>query len=103
LEKILLKCFKVKFFSINDKNIIFFSLGKAEFLNLKFYHEPNKNVSFFITSDIIEKYFSNFLNKNKKDYEITLNGGYAFLFSVNLRKCIPGEIFRSDIRMFVNN
>lgn len=56
-------------------------------------------MSFFIISDTIEEFYSNFLTKNKKQYDYKLNGGYAFLFSVNLRKCIAGEIYRPDINM----
>lgn len=73
----------------------------GKFQDLKFYDQPNKNVTFFITTQIIDKFYSNFLSQKKKDFDLETEGSnYAFVFYLNLRNCTVGEIFRSDAKMF---
>lgn len=74
----------------------------GQFLDLKFYDQPNKNVTFFLTTQIIDKFYSNFLSQKKKDFDLKTEGNhYSFLFTIDLRNCTEGEIFRSESKTFL--
>jgi hypothetical protein len=75
--------------------------GRGIFQDLKFYDSPNKNVTFFITSQIIEKYYTNLLSEKRKGFDVeTKDGHYSFMFYVNLRSCIAGEIFLNTVKKY---
>ena len=64
--------------------------------SLKFIYNPNSNITLKITASNILKFYNEFLDTNKKVYEINDNQMYDYMININFRPCVEGEIYRSE-------
>lgn len=89
---------KYKFLPLNRPDNLLIYLGSAIFESLIFKNTPGKNLKLFLSSSAIKKYFKTF-EKNYKEFEHAKNGDYSLRLSLEFRKCIVGEIYRTVIEM----
>ena len=71
--------------------------GQATFTPEKFFAHPDAEVFFKVSSPTILRYYSELLSINSTLADLNINDNYFFIFSIQLRKCIVGEIFISQI------
>lgn len=74
--------------------------GVAVMKSLKFIYNPNSNITLKITASNILKFYSEFLDSDKKVYEINDNQIYDYMLNINFRPCVEGEIYRSESDMY---
>lgn len=68
--------------------------------SLIFNYQPGKNVSLYVTSNVIEKYYSKF-SSLFSPFETKKNNSYILQFDVEMRNCTVGEIFRKSLLMSI--
>ena len=79
-----------------------FFLGSGKISSLKINTAPSSSLALLISSPAITKFYDSIIKENKIALganEINLKGKYYLIFPVNIRKCVPGEIFISSLSM----
>ena len=65
--------------------------------DLTFYFVPNSIIKLEVTSTIISKFYSKYLNESVS--EIDYNSQYTMLMNMEFRQCIVGEYYISSLKM----
>lgn len=73
--------------------------GKSSFSSLKIFAEPDTEVFLKITTPLIKRYYSEFLDYNKTNFsDQEFSGEYYYILSFQFRKCQKGEIYLNQIK-----
>ena len=86
-----------------NMNIYFFYLslflGKANFSDIKIIFDPQKTALLVVTSQAIEKYYTEFLSLLNYDNQIEFDKKYIYFISISIRECERGEIYINFLNM----
>ncbi len=72
--------------------------GVSNISYLIFYYQPDTSLKLYIKSDVIQKYDTNLLSIEKKDFDKSFDNSYNLEINLNLRRCQPGEYYISSIK-----